>query len=220
MTSSAEWAATVSEVEYEKGRLEKLGPMAVKDAELLGAVIGRNDQAEIILSDYPKEALVDMTIEQLAKIKGITKGKARVLVAAFELARRGLHKGLGVKPVVSAPGDALHYFAEIRDRQREHFMVLYLNARNQIVHKEIVSIGSLSSAIVHPREVFRKAVTMPCACILLGHNHPSGDVSPSQDDINLTRRLVQAGEIVGIDVLDHLIVGDDDFISLKERGLM
>ena len=117
--------------------------------------------------------------------------------------------------MISAPGDALSMLSDIKDQQREHFLCLYLNARNQVIHKEIVSIGSLSSAIVHPREVFRTAVAQAAASVILAHNHPSGDVSPSQDDINLTRRLVQAGEIMGIDVLDHLIIGSDDFISLE-----
>ena len=115
--------------------------------------------------------------------------------------------------MVSAPGDALAYVVDIKDQQREHFKTLYLNARNQIVHSELTSIGSLSSAIVHPREVFHWAVQYHAASVILAHNHPSGDVAPSQDDINLTRRLVQAGEILGIDVLDHIIVGPDDFIS-------
>ena len=168
----------------------------------------------------PRNRWWTWSLGQLSRIKGLGKAKAGVLVATFELARRGLHKGLGVRPVISAPGDALSMLSDIKDQQREHFLCLYLNARNQVIHKEVVSIGSLSSAIVHPREVFRTAVAQAAASVILAHNHPSGDVSPSQDDINLTRRLVQAGEIMGIDVLDHLIIGSDDFISLKERGLI
>ena len=205
---------------HPQDRLERLGPMAVKDAELLGTILGKPERAEGILSDYPKEALVDMSLEQLLKIEGLSKAKAKTLLAAFELARRGLHKGLGVRPVISAPGDSLHYLTDIKDHPREHFVCLYLNARNQVMRKEVVSIGSLSSAIVHPREVFGLAVALPVASVILAHNHPSGDVSPSQDDLNLTRRLVQVGEILGIDVLDHVIISCDDFLSMKERGLM
>ena len=213
--------------ELPRERLVRLGPQALKDQELLAVALGTGyrgrhvmELAEGILADYPKESLVDMDLGQLSRIKGLGKAKAGVLVAAFELARRGLHKGLGVRPVISSPGDALSMLSDIKDQQREHFLCLYLNARNQVIHKEVVSIGSLSSAIVHPREVFRTAVAQAAASVILAHNHPSGDVSPSQDDINLTRRLVQAGEIMGIDVLDHLIIGSDDFISLKERGLI
>ena len=203
-------------------RLERLGPQAVKDCELLACALGQQaaDRAECILASYPKESLVDLDVGQLSRIDGISRTKARTLIAAFELARRGLHRGLGVQPVVSAPGDCLHYLTDIKDQRREHFVCLYLNARNQVSHKELVSIGSLSSAIVHPREVFRFGVELSAASVILAHNHPSGDVSPSQDDINLTRRLVQAGEILGIDVLDHVIIGRDDFLSLKERGLI
>ena len=200
-------------------RLERLGPMAVKDIELLGYAIGNEERAEMILADYPKESLVDMDLEQIARL-GVSRTKAKQLVATIELTRRGLHKGLGVRPVISAPGDSLHYLLDIKDQPKEHFKTLYLNARNQIIHEELTSIGSLSSAIVHPREVFSLAVSFHAAAVILAHNHPSGDVSPSQDDINLTRRLVQAGEILGIDVLDHIIVGSDDFISMKERGLI
>ena len=213
--------------ELPRERLARLGPQALKDQELLAVALGTGyrgrhvmELAEGILADYPKESLVDMDLGQLSRIKGLGKAKAGVLVATFELARRGLHKGLGVRPVISSPGDALSMLSDIKDQQREHFLCLYLNARNQVIHKEVVSIGSLSSAIVHPREVFRPAVAQAAASVILAHNHPSGDVSPSQDDINLTRRLVQAGEIMGIDVLDHLIIGSDDFISLKERGLI
>ena len=161
-----------------------------------------------------------MDAAQLRCLKGIGRGKAGVLVAAFELARRGLHKGLGVQPIVSCPADTLPLLAEVKDQRREHFLCLYLNARNQVVHKEVISIGSLSASIVHPREVFQVAVTRVAASIILAHNHPSGDVTPSKEDIELTRRLVEAGGIMGIDILDHIILSESDFLSLKERGLM
>ena len=136
-------------------RLERLGPQAVKDCELLSLALGHQaaDRAECILASYPKESLIDLDLGQLARIDGITRTKARMLIAAFEFARRSLHRGLGVQPVVSAPGDCLHYLTDIKDEKREHFVTLYLNARNQVIHKELTSIGSLSSAIVHPREV-------------------------------------------------------------------
>jgi DNA repair protein RadC len=148
------------------------------------------------------------------------RAKAGVLVAAGELARRGLRKGLGVLPVISSPAETLPLLAEIKDQRREHFVCLFLNARNQVIHREVVSIGSLSASIVHPREVFQAAVSHAAASLILAHNHPSGDVSPSQEDLELTRRLVQAGQIMGIEVLDHLIIGPEEFYSLKEHGMM
>ena len=129
-------------------------------------------------------------------------------------------KGLGVPPAISNPADAIPMVSEIRNERKEHFLCLYLNARNQIIHKETVSIGSLSASIVHPREVFLVAITHSAASIILAHNHPSGDVSPSQDDIDLTHRLVRAGDIMGIEILDHIIVASTDFVSLKNRGLI
>ena len=120
-------------------RLERLGPQAVKDAELLGYAIDHPERAEMILNEWPKENLIDMDLEAVCRL-GVSRKKAKVLIAAFELARRSLHKGLGVVPVISTPGDSLHYLADIKDEQREHFVCLYLNARNQIVHKELTSI--------------------------------------------------------------------------------
>ena len=125
-----------------------------------------------------------------------------------------------MQPIVSCPADTLPLLTELKDQRREHFLCLYLNARNQVVHKELISIGSLSASIVHPREVFQVAVTRAAASIILAHNHPSGDVTPSKEDIELTRRMVEAGGIMGIDILDHIILSESDFLSLKERGLM
>ena len=129
--------------------------MAVRDAELLGVVIGKPDRAEIILSDYPKESLVDMSLEQLVRIEGLSKAKARTLIAAFELARRGLHKDLGVRPVISAPEDCLHYLTDIRDQQREHFLCLYLNPQEQ---HEAELLASQFEALA--RTVFNAAATL------------------------------------------------------------
>ena len=150
----------------------------------------------------------------------LTPRQAGRLVAAFELGRRGLQQGLGLLPTISCPAEAVPLLAEIKDQRKEHFLCLYLNARNQVVHKEVISIGSLSASIVHPREVFQVAVCHSASSVLLAHNHPSGDVSPSKDDLDLTRRLVKAGELMGIEVLDHLIVGSQEFLSMKEKGLM
>lgn len=213
--------------ELPRERLMRMGPEALKDQELLAIVLGTGyrgrhvgELAQSVLADHPTESLIDMELGQLSRIKGLGKAKGGILVAAFELARRGLQKGLGVQPVIRSPTDVLPLLADIKDQRREHFLCLYLNARNQVIHREIVSIGSLSSAIVYPREVFQPAVLQSAASVVLAHNHPSGDVSPSHDDIILTRRLVQAGKIMGIDVLDHMIIGANDFLSLQERRLL
>ena len=208
-------------------RLARCGAAALRDEELLAVMLGTGyrgrhvlEVAAAIFAQFANEELVALDLAQWRRIKGVGKVKAAQLVAAFELARRGLGKGLGTRPVVASPVDALPLLEEIRDQRREHFLCLYLNARNQVIFKEVVSIGSLSASIVHPREVFQAAITHSAASVVLAHNHPSGDVSPSGDDIELTRRLVRAGEIMGIDVLDHIIMAAEDFLSMKERGLM
>ena len=214
-------------VELPRERLARQGPEALKDHELLALLLGtgyrgRNvlEVAKAILEAHPAAELMGLDLEELARLKGLGKAKAAMLVAAIELVKRGLERGLGVLPLISCPAEVVPLLAEIKDQRKEHFLCLYLNARNQVVHKEVISIGSLSASIVHPREVFRVALHHAVASIILAHNHPSGDVSPSKDDLELTRRLVKAGQLMGIEVLDHLIIGADEFLSLKEKGLM
>lgn len=208
-------------------RLLRCGAQGLRDDELLAVVLGTGyrghavtEVAQHILQVHAKEELVRMAPEALCRLQGVGKVKAGLLVAAFELARRGLQKGLGMQPIVSCPADAVPLLDQIRAERKEHFLCLYLNARNQVMHKEVVSIGSLSASIVHPREVFQPAISRTAASIVLAHNHPSGDPAPSREDIDLTARLVEAGRILGIDILDHIILCDSDFLSLKEHGLM
>lgn len=205
-----------------RDRLNRAGPEALRDGELVAVAVGIEPEAGAALAArYGPEELVGLDASTLArKGCGIGPSKAAAWVAAVELARRGLHRLGSVQPVISCPADALPYLGEIGQQDREHFLALYLNARNQLIRAETVSIGSLSASIVHPREVFLPAVTHVAASIILAHNHPSGHPTPSKEDIELTRRMVEAGGIMGMEILDHLIVTRDDFLSLKERGLM
>lgn len=208
-------------------RLARVGVQALRDDELLAVVLGTGirgrsvtEVARSILQDHPKEELMRMDPDRLRRLRGLGAVKAAVLTAAFELARRGLRQGLGAQPIINCPTDAVPLLSDIRCERREHFLCLYLNARNQLLHKEVISIGSLSASIVHPREVFEVAIAQGAAGIVLAHNHPSGDVSPSRQDLDLTQRLVEAGRIMGIDILDHIILGEAEFLSLKEHALM
>ncbi len=208
-------------------RLRRCGVQGLRDDELLAVVLGTGyrghgvtDVARSILQMHSCEQLVHMLPDELRRLRGVGRVKAGLLVAAFELARRGLQKGLGVQPIVACPADAVPLAAEIRAERKEHFLCLYLNARNQVMHKEVISIGSLSASIVHPREVFQVAIARSAASIILVHNHPSGDSTPSREDIDLTARLVDGGRLLGIDILDHIILSESDFLSLKESGLM
>ena len=119
---------------------------------------------------------------------------------------------------ISTPTDALPYLEDIKTADREHFICLHLSARNTVNSLETVSIGSLNAALVHPREIFKAAILSNAASIIIAHNHPSGDVTPSSEDCELTRRLKQAGELLGIELLDHLIVGPERYLSMKEAG--
>lgn len=195
---------------------------AMKDHALMSLILDcQGTKLAEELACYSATDLMQVQGPASESLKKLSAKKRLQLEAAVELGRRAVEK-IGPLPVISCPADTVPYLQDIKNEQKEHFLCLYLNARNQVVHKELISIGSLSASIVHPREVFAVALKLDhgVASIILAHNHPSGDVSPSKDDLELTRRLVKAGQIMGIEVLDHVIIGADEFLSLKEKGLM
>lgn len=208
-------------------RLLEKGPEALRDHELLAILLGAGykgknvlDVSRRILSEYPPETLTKIPIKELRKVKGIGPAKACTIKAAFELSKRAFSVDQDTLPAVKTPKDVADTVVDIRRKKKEHFVVLYLNARNQLIHKETVSVGTLNANIVHPREIFQPAVVNSAASIILVHNHPSGDTAPSNDDIQLTQRMVRAGEMMGIDVLDHVIVSERGYLSLKEKRLI
>lgn len=162
--------------------------------------------------------LLDVSEQQLITIKGIGISKARQITAMLQLAK-ALAVPSHAKYSIRTPKDVYDLLEpELRHLTKEHFICLFLNTKNRVICKETVSIGSLNSAIVHPREVFRAAIKHCSASLICVHNHPSGDPTPSPEDVNLTKRLINAGEIVGIELLDHVIIGNSGFVSLKEQG--
>ncbi|MEK3742404.1 RadC family protein [Brevibacillus fluminis] len=162
--------------------------------------------------------LMDATEQQLIAIKGIGVGKARQITALLKLAKV-LTIPLSEQYTIRTPKDVYDLLEpEVRYQAKEHFICLFLNTKNRVICKEIISIGSLNAAIVHPREVFRAAIKRCSASLICAHNHPSGDSTPSTEDLILTKRLREAGEIIGIEVLDHVIIGGNRFYSLKENG--
>jgi len=216
----------VADVDLPWAKLSQRGSEGLRDEELLAIVLrsGYGSQnvletASHILKDHPISELVTLALCQLIKIKGVSKTRAEELVSAFELARRGLNQGLGLAFSISSASDAASLLSDIKDRKKEHFVALFLNARNQVICREDVSVGSLNASLVHPREVFAPAVGSAAASVILAHNHPSQDVTPSKDDIDLTRRMVSAGEIMGIEVLDHIILCKERFLSMREANL-
>ncbi|MGQ9825401.1 MAG: RadC family protein [Desulfotomaculales bacterium] len=185
-----------------------------------------------LLGDIPDETLnallaggvrglAQMAFQELMHLRGIGKDRALRLLAAVELAKMISTAPPQEMPVIKNPGDAARLvMGEMRQLDREHFWVLLLNTKNQVIAREVISIGTLNSSRVHPREVFKNAIKQSAAAMILVHNHPSGDPSPSREDIEVTRCLVEAGRIVDIAILDHLIVGDNRFVSFKEKGLI
>ncbi len=213
--------------ERPRERLQQAGAAALSHAELI-AILLRTGTANLSAAHLASNllsscggvrGLTDMTIEEMTAVKGIGKAKAVQLQAAIELGRRLARTNPGDSVIIRSPGDAAEYVMdEMRYLKKEHFVCLFLNTKNHAVAKETMSIGTLNAALVHPREVFRAAIKHNSASIICVHNHPSGDPEPSAEDISLTRRLVEAGQLVGISVLDHVIVGDGCFVSLKEQG--
>jgi len=199
----------------------------LKDSELLAILLrsgttGKNviEIASQILSKYSKKRLLQMTYDDLSKISGIDSAKATTLLAAFELSKRALEVNDTNLPVINTAKDAAAQLTDMRDLKKEHFVVLYLNAKNQLVHKETISMGTLNANLVHPREVFEPALKHSAAQIIAAHNHPSGDPKPSDDDLDLTKRLTEAGKMMGIEIMDHVIVSKNSYFSFKEEKIL
>ncbi|AEE91685.1 putative DNA repair protein [Tepidanaerobacter acetatoxydans Re1] len=218
--------------ERPRERLQKYGAQALSDAELLAVLIRTGTRSEsalvlaqrILKGDIGKSGLayvVDSSVEELSKIKGIGTAKAVQIKAAVELGRRIASYNQRKQVIIKSPLDVKDLLMEeMRFLEKEYFKTILLNVKNHVISIEDISIGSLNSSIVHPREVFKPAIRRSSASILLVHNHPSGDTTPSREDIEVTERLVEAGKILGINVLDHIIIGSDSIISLKEKNLM
>ncbi len=209
-------------------RLLAGGPSVLSDAELLGLLFGIGSQektavelaGEVISGAGGLHNLFDASVHELKQVKGIGEAKACILLAALELARRlSVARNPG-RPVISSPADVDGLLrGRIANLDREHFVVVLLNTKNEVIEAPTVSVGTLSSSLVHPREVFKPAIRASAASVVLAHNHPSGRVEPSREDREVTGRMVEAGEVVGIEVLDHVIVGEGYF-SMKEHGML
>jgi len=215
----------------QQGPREKLiaqGPDALKSAELLAIILntgykGQNvlELANRILKEYGSKAITqEKSVGRLIEHLGLPPVKACQVVACFELGRRFFAEEPGRMPSIRMPEDVFKYLAEMKRLKKEEFRGLYLNTRNKLIHDEVISIGTLTANLVHPREVFSPAIEYLAVGLIVAHNHPSGDPEPSKEDIKLTQRLIEAGRIMGIDLLDHVIIGGDTFVSLKERGVI
>ena len=217
----------LSKIERPREKLTTKGPENLKDEELLAILLrtgreGKNvlELAKQILKKYSKKRLLNLKYEDLIKIKGINKAKACTILAAGELVKRALKVKDDTVPIINSVKDVIAQFSYLRDKSREHLGALYLNARNEMVHKKHLFVGTLNANLVHPREIFEHALSSNAASVILVHNHPSGDPEPSQADLEITKRLLEAGKIMGIDILDHIIITKTKIFSFKERKLM
>jgi DNA repair protein RadC len=222
---------TVKEMPLEerpRERMMHVGPQALSTAELLAIILrvgvgGENvlTLAQRLLASFEGlGGLARAEFSQLAAVRGLGTAKSAQILAALELGRRLMAESPEERWQIRAPSDAAHILMpKLGFQEQEHFVVLYLDTRNRVTDQETLYIGSLNTSLVRIAEVFRGAVRRNCAAVIVAHNHPSGDPTPSPEDVTLTRRLVDAGKLLEVDVLDHLVIGNNRFISLRERAL-
>jgi DNA repair protein RadC len=216
--------------ERPRERLSKLGSEALSSQEILALILGRGIKGESVIVTAQKllskfgnlKSLASASIEELTQIKGIGPAKAAQIKASFELSKRLENSSNEtVKITVKSPEDVVKTARNLlKGKKKEHFLAICLDTRNHLIKTSTVSIGSLDCSIVHPREVFKDAISSSAASVIFIHNHPSGDPTPSEDDIKMTKRLIEAGEIIGIEVLDHIIVCDNEHLSMKAKNLV
>ncbi|MFA4930945.1 MAG: DNA repair protein RadC [Patescibacteria group bacterium] len=214
----------INKIAHPREKLAKYGPGKLSNTELLAILLrtgGKNcnvlQLAKKIFKQYPKQSLIATNVAQLRNIKDLGLAKACEIVACIELGKR-LLKDKPAQLILSAQ-DVWDRCGDIRPHKKEHFVVFYLDNRHQEIKRDTVSIGTLTASLVHPREVFEPAISHSAAHILVAHNHPSGELQPSTDDIEITRRLIEAGKILGIELLDHVIVTRHKWLSMKKEGL-
>ena len=211
-------------IDLPREKLAKYGSEKLKDYELLAIILGSGieglnvlELSKKILEVTKKIGLKKITLADLLKIKGLGNAKASQVFVVLELGKR---LNAEKKPEVLSASDVWNFCADIRGLQREHFVAFYLDTQNCVIERQTISIGTLNSSLVHPREVFELGVKLSVASIIIAHNHPSGDLNPSIEDKKITERLVEAGKILGIEVVDHIILGKSGYLSFQDKHLL
>jgi len=231
MMDSLEYRIRIKELPEDlrpRERLIRQGPEVLTVVELL-AVLLRTGTSSMSALDLAALLLAksggllgvtECSVEELCSIKGLGPAKAAQLKAAIELGRRLSAEVSGPRQLIRTPVDVHNLLKErMRYCDREHFLAVFLNTKHHVITVETISVGSLNSSLVHPRELFKNSIKRSAAALILVHNHPSGDPAPSIEDIEITRRLVEVGNIIGIQVLDHIIIGENGFVSMKDQGV-
>ena len=208
----------ISKQDRPREKLQAKGSGALSDFELLQALIGSGNK-QVDVSKIAKDTLklfqeygANITYEQLKNVNGLGPARITEILSAFELSRRYLIDD--ERPIIDSPEKAAAQLSDIRDKKQEYFVCMTLDGANRLIAKRTITIGTLNASLVHPREVFADAITDRAASIIVAHNHPSGDTNPSQADIDLTKRLKEAGKLLGINVLDHIAVSKNDFMKI------
>jgi DNA repair protein RadC len=222
---------SLKELPEEKKPREKLiryGPDVLRIPELVSIILNTGYRAENVLElshrvikEYGSRAIAsEKNVGRLMETLGIPPVKACQIIACFELGRRFFQEEPGKMPTIRGPEDVYIYLEDMRKLKKEQFRGLYLNARNKVIHDEVISIGTLTANLVHPREVFQPAIEYLACGVIVAHNHPSGDPEPSEDDLEITRKLASVGKTMDIELLDHIIIGRNKYVSLKEKGIL
>jgi DNA repair protein RadC len=212
-------------IDRPREKLEKYGVNRLNDYEIMAILIctgikGINvlELSKQVIKKIIKIGINEVVLSDLLEIRGLGKTKAGQIIASLELGRRLLQNKKS--ELLISPKSVWDEMSDLRQSKKEHFVVFYLDTQNQIIKREVISIGTLNASLVHPREVFEPAIRHSTAQIILAHNHPSGSVEPSEEDISVSKRLLEAGKILGIEILDHIIVTKDEYLSMREHNLL
>ena len=214
----------LEKVDRPREKLEKYGTDKLSDTELLAILLGSGikglnviELSRRIVKLITKNGANKIKLETLLEEKGLGKAKAMQVIAALVFGKRLIAE---IKQEILSPEDVWKLCGDIRNSKKEHFVAFYLDTQNKLIERQIISIGTLNASLVHPREVFEPAVALHAASVIITHNHPSGDLDPSDEDAAVTKRLVEAGKILGIELIDHIIVTMAGFLSFKEKHLV
>ena len=214
--------------ERPRERLQKFGAETLSAQELLALILGRGIAGESVMVTTQRllstfgniKAISEASLEELSEVRGIGLAKAAQIKAAFELAKRS-DEAIEEKILIKSSEDVAKLVRpKLKDKKKEYFLILSLDSRNNLIKTSEISTGGLNANIVHPREIFKEAIQSLANSVVLIHNHPSGDATPSKDDIEITKQLMDAGEMIGITILDHIVIGNQDYKSMKDKELL
>ena len=223
MSRGAKRIKDLAKVDRPREKLVQKGAQALRDEELLAILLrtgykGKNviELAKYLLNEHSLGGLFSMNHADLVKLKGVGPSKASILKSAFELSRRALNLRDNGRVLIENAEDAFVQVSDLAKKRQEHLVALYLNARNELLRKETITIGTIDANLISPREVFSRILNEPVTFVVLAHNHPSGDTTASLEDINITIKLIKAGKIMDIAVFDHIIIGEGGYLSIRK----